>query len=357
MLSSVDELGTPPFSNFTAYGRIAFRTCSDGQLGWGGTPSIINQRCPKVSSARSEIMTTLNTLYVIYIHMMELINIGNIPDEIYIELTENDHNRLWSELSKHFNVKEIADKYGISVRNLYKYKEGCSGYPAKDLKKLLKFSGTEITSLRIKPQRNGKSVGINIPLNLTEDFSEFLGYLFGDGGIDIKLAVHYTTGEMKFAERFDFLVNKIFGNVEKSIHRYNNRVTFYYPKVLGILLNGTLDIPYGNKVDSDISIPDKILLNMTEGMKKCFIKGFYDCDGDKKQIRIIQAGKSLSEPPKILLQQKQMLESLGFESILIKPSSIYLTLRATRRRWVLQVLNPEEKKKFISMFLNLSCHD
>lgn len=56
--------------------------------------------------------------------MMKLININNIPDDVYGELQEYDHNKLWNILIKFGSVKKIAMDYNIPVRNLYKYVQG-----------------------------------------------------------------------------------------------------------------------------------------------------------------------------------------------------------------------------------------
>lgn len=138
--------------------------------------------------------------------------------------------------------------------------------------------------------------------------------------------------------------------IEKKIYQYENRTTYYYPKILGILLSEVLKIPKGNKVDSDIKIPKNLFDIFNDQMKIKFVSAFYECDGDSRNLRIIQAGKSLTEPPNLLLQIKEILQDLGFASVMIKPSSIYSTSKTTRRRWVLYVTKREEKNRFISLF-------
>ncbi|NCO96656.1 MAG: hypothetical protein GW780_04190 [Candidatus Aenigmarchaeota archaeon] len=283
--------------------------------------------------------------------MKKIIQLEEFPDTIYLSLSDSDHKKLWKNLLKNISIKQVAEEFKIPVRNLYKYKEGDSGYPLAILKKLLKKTKIKINQANIKTQRNSNSMKIKIPIRITEKFTEFLGYLFGDGGIDHQFGVHFTTNDKKSLNQFDNLVKEVFGDIEKQEYDYGTRITYYYPKILGVLLSEIFKIPKGNKVDSDIEIPDDILNSMNSKMKRSFITSFYICDGCSDYIRIVQGGKNLEKPPKILTQIQEMIRSFNFNSAIIKPSSIYFTSKTKRRRWVLNISDQNERKKFKIIFL------
>lgn len=279
-----------------------------------------------------------------------MIALNEFPSTIYVGLEDELNQKLWKELLQKGTIKQIATKMNFRVRNIYKYKEGSSGYPLKILLKFLEEAKLEIRTAIIKTQRDSKPMKVRLPLELKEDFAEFLGYLFGDGGIDHQWGVHLTTNNRGALQRFDELIKNVFGEVDRKEYDYGTRITFYYPKILGLLLTHTLKIPKSSKVESDIAIPEDIYENMNTEMKRRFIMAFYECDGDSKQVRIVQAGKNLNEPPQILQQVKDILQSFGFTSIAIKPSATYATAKGHRRRWVLNIRDMDEKRKFKALF-------
>lgn len=281
---------------------------------------------------------------------MKEFELNELPDTVYVTMEELDHRDMWKKLLKNKTIKELSKKHEISIRNLYKYKEGNSGYPIKVLEKILRVVSMKIHRATIKTQRNSNIMKIKLPLKITDDFSEFLGYLLGDGGIDHQWGVHMTSNDTENLENFDFLINRIFGQVKKQVYKYENRMTYYYPKILGLILTDTFKISKGSKVDTNSHIPEFILDSMTQTMKKKFITSFYECDGASKFIRITQGGKSLKLPPKILSQIKNMLTEFNFKNVIIKPSSIYKTSKGERRRWVLNISNSKERKKFRTLF-------
>ncbi len=275
--------------------------------------------------------------------MKELITIENVPEELYVELDNETNKKLWNSVLPR-TVIEISKELSIPIRNLYKYKERSSGYPLGELKKITNLAKMNLVKIVLKTQRDSKRLEIKLPVKCSIEFSEFLGHLLGDGGIDQQLQVHYTTNDKRFLDRFDLLISKIFGKVDKKIYDYGTRKTYYYPKILGIILK-SLGFPEGNKVDSNIEIPDDVLVGFNNQMKIAFIRAFYECDGDSKQIRIVQGGK-INKKPNILIQIQKMLNELGFKSIVVEPSSVYVTAKGKRRRWVLKIKDKDEKNKF-----------
>ena len=55
------------------------------------------------------------------------------------------------------------------------------------------------------------------------------------------------------------------------------------------------------------------------------------------------ASKYLHKPSQLLLDMKKILEKLGFNSIVIKPFSIYQTKEKEHRAWLLNLAKKEEK--------------
>jgi transcriptional regulator with XRE-family HTH domain len=290
--------------------------------------------------------------------MKVIIDFINLPRELYVEIRKEDHEKLWQSVSS-MSIKEVAEKIGVNVRNLYKYKEGNSGYPVNVLKRLINLTGITPEVTIIKTRRDSESIECKLPIYLDENFAEFLGYILGDGGIDSQLGVHFTTNRIEVLKRFIELVQQIFGNMKFQLKNYTTRYTVYYPKTLGVLLTQVVGLPRGSKVDSEAAIPDTLLNNFDISMKIKFIRAFYECDGFSKEIGIGQAGKDLDKPPKILIQIKTFLEDLGFTSVYLKKSTNYLTpkTKKLRSRWVLRIKSKEEKKKFVLLISPLKFKD
>ena len=282
--------------------------------------------------------------------MME-IKLENLPDALYIELPQKHHNRIWNRLLRKNTIIQIAKTQQIPIRNLYKWKEGNSGYPLSEVKKLLKLAKIKIDVISIKTQRDSKSIrNLKLPIKINERFASLLGHLFGDGGIDKQFQLHYTTNDINNVGEVKNLVKTIFGDVEFNEINYGNRVTLVYPKTLGIIVSHITEMSVGSKVDSDNRLSKNILDKMNYKMKIAFIKTFYECDGETNNIAIVQGCKYLDKPPTILLQIKNLLEDLNFKSVIIKPSSIYKITNKTRRRWVLRIADKQEKNKFRRLF-------
>lgn len=282
--------------------------------------------------------------------MME-IKLGDLPDALYIELPENYHSMIWDNLLQKNTVVQLAKKQKIPIRNLYKWKEGSSGYPLNQLRKLLNLNNIEIKEISVKTQRDSKLIkNLKLPIKINENFASFLGHLFGDGGIDKQFQLHYTTNNTRNIIEFKNIVKTIFSDIEFNEIYYGNRVTLIYPKTLGMIVSSIIDIHVGSKVDSDAHLPNKIIDKMSDKMKIEFIKNFYKCDGETGKIAIVQGCKYLTKPPTILLQIQELLKSLHFKSVSVKPSSIYKITGRKRRRWVLRVYDKEEKNKFKKLF-------
>lgn len=278
--------------------------------------------------------------------MKELITLETIPDGMYLELLNEDNQKLWDGLTKIGTVQKISEIANVSIRNLYKYKEGNSGYPSKVMLEILRLGKMEIENVAIKTQRNSKRIRLKLPVYITEEFAEFLGHLLGDGGIDHQFSVHYTTDDANNARRFDELVSKIFGQTEHKEYNNGKKITLYYPKTIGVLLSKVVGIPNKSKVETNACIPERILPDLTDEMKKEFVKAFYLCDGEKDYVRIAQASKSLTDPPKRLSQIKNFLEDIGYKSVIIKKSATYRIKNGIRKRWILRFSNKEEREEF-----------
>jgi hypothetical protein len=283
--------------------------------------------------------------------MKELINVKNLPDALYVELSKEEQTKLWQKLQG-TSIKMLAEKIKIPARNLYKYKESNSGYPVRVLRKLTELANFKPEIVTLKTQRASEPIkNCKLPIKLDQCFAEFLGYLIGDGGIDFQLGVHFTTDDLEDIKKFKGLMRKIFGLIKFQFKDYKTRYTLYYPKTVGVLLTKTVYLPKGSKVDSDLAIPSKLFQEFDGSLKIKFIKAFYEADGFANEPGIGQAGKDLKNPPTVLLQIKEFLQSLGFNSACIKKSTNYETpkTKKLRSRWVLRIKDKEEKKKFLSL--------
>lgn len=274
------------------------------------------------------------------------LNVENLPESVYVVLGDENNTRLWEILQNKFSIKETAKKIGVSPRNLYKWKEGMANYPSFRLVKLLELASLSIKKAGIKTSRDGGSIQVKFPIEFDEDMAELIGHVMGDGGIDHYGRVHYTTDSKLDVQRFQKLVQKVFGKTKVEKRIQENKTTLYYPKILGTLLSSIAGLDRGSKVITNCKLSDKFIKQMSDEMKKRYLSALYECDGQAERVSVVQAGCGIKEPPKRLIQMQDLLKDLGFKKTTLKSSSIYTTSSGTRRRWVLKI-DGEEKEKFL----------
>lgn len=267
---------------------------------------------------------------------------------LYARMSTEDHKRLWRRLlQKYRSIQKIAERFGLSVRQLYKWKEGVSAYPLESLEELCGDLGMPIQKLEfIKTTKASDLLKDPVFNPDPTEIVEFLGHLLFDGGIDKKHNVHYTTHSKLLAKRFRYLLKRCFGTIVVREKTFGRRVTLYTSVVIGKILEAGYKVKIGSKVKNDVGIPEVVMRTKNAEIIWRFISAAYICDGIRERTAIAIASNDLDSPPRLLEDTKRLLEKLGFKSVEIKGSNVYKTKDGMHRRWVLRIFDKNEKAHF-----------
>lgn len=271
-----------------------------------------------------------------------------MTDNIYAKVEGDFHIRMWKRLLERGTVKQIADKLQLSSKQLYRWKEGEACYPLSAINRLSEHAKMEPEFEYIRTRYDSEPLfHPKIEQELNQEFSEFLGHLLHDGGIDLDWRVHYTSDEDQLLDRFRRLVEICFGKTLVKSRPSGAATTLYYPAIIGVLLAKNFGLPKGSKVKSDVSIPKSVKDKMTtRRLVVPFVAAAYFCDGESGRARMALASRETSKPPKLLEDFRDLLARLDFKSARISPSSEYKTQAGVHRRWVLSLADRKEGKRF-----------
>ena len=278
-----------------------------------------------------------------------------MSDNIYAMAEDDFHTKLWKRLLKKGTVKQIANRLRLSSRQMYKWKEGEACYPLSALNKLCELAGLRPKLTYIRTRRDSEKLfQPKAEQELNQEFSEFLGHLLHDGGIDKDWRVHYTSDEQSLLNRFRHLVETCFGRTKIKSRASGAATTLYYPTIIGFLLRN-LGLPKGSKIETDVCIPKPIKKQLTaRNFIVPYVVAAYRCDGESGRARIALASKDVERPSKLLRDLEDLLRRLGYKSLRITPSTVYQTKHGQHRRWVLSLVDKQEKQKFKKMVQDYS---
>lgn len=278
-----------------------------------------------------------------------------MSDNIYAMAEDDFHTKLWKRLLKKGTVKQIANRLRLSSRQLYRWKEGEACYPLSAFIKLCGLARTKPKLAYIRTKRDSEKLfQPKIKQQLDREFTEFLGHLLHDGGIDKDWRVHYTSDEQPLLNRFRYLVETCFGHSKIDSRASGAATTLYYPAIIGFLLRN-LGLPNGSKVESDVSIPKPIKRKLTtRNLIVPYVVAAYRCDGESGRARIALASKDVERPSKLLRDLEDLLRRLGYKSLRTTPSTVYQTVHGLHRRWVLSLEDKQEKQQFKKMVQDYS---
>ena len=286
--------------------------------------------------------------------MVNILSMGNL---LYGAPSLQLNTKLWNLLlQKYVSVKNVANRFKISERQLYKWKELVNNYPLNTLNVLVKDVGLDLNNNLnyIKTRRASEHLNnpkINYVLN--EDIAEFFGHLLHDGGIDWQHGVHYTTHSQIFADRFKYLVKICFGETIIKEYKKQNKVVVYYPSILGMIITTLFGIKKGSKVKNNITIPSFILQNNDEKILWKYLVAAYGCDGSKDRVSIVSASSIIDKPSNLTKDLYNIFRKLNFISAKIRLLNIYkLKNEDMHSGWVVQITDKKEKNYFLLVYHN-----
>ncbi len=270
-------------------------------------------------------------------------------ETVYCGCEDKFHTQLWNKLLKKGTIKQIAASLQLSSKQMYRWKEGDACYPLPALNKLCDLAEMRPRLAYIKTRHDSEKLfEPKVEQELNEEFSEFLGHLLHDGGIDKDWRVHYTSDEQSLLDRFRQLVESCFGKTLVKSRPSGAATTLYYPAIIGVLLSKNLGLPKGSKVQADVSIPESIKQRLTtRDLIVPYVAAAVLCEGESGRARLALASKETTKPPKLLEDLRDLLRRLGFTSTRITPSSKYETQHGVHRRWVLSLADKQEKRRLM----------
>lgn len=165
-------------------------------------------------------------------------------------------------------------------------------------------------------------VNPKLPFNFNSpNGSRFLSAIFHDGGITKKLNPFYVNFDSNMRRLIKNSAIKTFGDIEGRIEG-KKQLTF--PKIIGEILVYGLGLPSGRKIYFDPNIPE-FITKADKKIRIAFIKQAFDDEGSigKCHIRLQLAG--ISEPSKLLKDNKKLIESLDIHTTKIIKTQEYFT--------------------------------
>ncbi len=143
----------------------------------------------------------------------------------------------------------------------------------------------------IKGKTNAHS--FKFPKEITSDLAEFLGFIVGDGHLDLK-KLEFFNHSIDLRDRYKMFLNKL----KIPFREFQSRTTWVVQvncRSLSRILNKYFDIPFGCKSDK-VVIP-KLILKSDDLVLASFLRGYFDTDGyvpkNKRDIELATASKSM----------------------------------------------------------------
>ncbi|MDO8460370.1 MAG: LAGLIDADG family homing endonuclease [Nanoarchaeota archaeon] len=215
------------------------------------------------------------------------------PEEARICLNLKD--KLLKEIHKNLKYKENYCKFTSNVKR--------GKIPIEFLEDMKR------SSILIKGKNDTKV--ISLPLYLTNEFSEFLGYLMGDGNIR-ESYVQMSSEDIEVINRFVELSRILFG-IDPIVKRAIRTNKMYDIRVCSSTLVKALSI-FGlkpGKKGKNLKIPSQVLKSNNE-VVRMFIRAYFDCDSyAAKNTRLIEL---VSESQILIKQMNLLLKRFGIVS-------------------------------------------
>jgi len=200
----------------------------------------------------------------------------------YINFSKEQQQEFLTQVKENSKLswERLAHSLNVSRSMMFNYKNGTYRLPLNNFEKFCEIGNVRKSNFKLKFFEKVKKK-INEPSNLTEELSEFLGILAGDGHVNnITYEVSITGHKNNDREYMEITVLSLF----KSLFDIEPKVLFQenaircrvYSKMLVNFLNSNFNVPIGKKKDF-LRIPKQIISH--KNFLIPFIRGVFDTDG------------------------------------------------------------------------------
>lgn len=261
-----------------------------------------------------------------------IVHLWDLPEDRVCVKLPNDLQKLMIEkaLTLVNGRYKLAKEIGVKPVNIYDFEQNrfksISLSVVKKLSNFLVKNGMPEFSLENLETKleliKAKFVGNEIfhpkfPMNFNcEEGAQIIAGIFFDGGITLGGYPFYTNNEDSSVEKMIENVKAIVGDIEYNLRKLRpNTKQVEFPRIFGHILTFGLNIPKGKKVFINPSIPEFILNNPK--LYKTFLRQAFDDEGSLnmgksgKCVELNQYSSSNTEPPKRLVQLKEMIEKFN----------------------------------------------
>lgn len=324
-----------------------------------------------------------------------IIHLWDLPQKIiYVDLEENYKQFILSK------CKEIAGTwialgkqlgFKINHKNKCKTLEGIrEGKKIRldvlfSILKYLKQNGIKMelneleSKIKVISVRKGSSfklansiINPNLPFNFNSiEGATLLSALLHDGGINSNFNPHYSNKNLELRRKVHKTFNTVFGKFIGRNSNPDNHQQIYFPKVTGIILVDCLGMKKGRKTKNNPNIPS-FIFDSSEEIKAAFLQQTFDDEGwihktyiglklavnipnpSNELISEIKSTNPIEYSPKLLLDNKRLLDDLGINSSQPQFREIYYTKNGTcGSKWEI-LLNGKENLTSFKERINFS---
>jgi len=207
---------------------------------------------------------------------------------------------------RNITKKELAYNLSVSYDALIGYYRKRNRPNVSFVRRLYEFAGKKVKITKVKGERGSKVV--KIPNEFDHAFSEFLGYVIGDGSLKPG-SVEFYNNDGLMRERFEHLSEKLFGLTAKHERCNTAECSLIKSSVLVRLLKH-LGIP-GERKSSSSRVPD-IVMKSPDEIAGRFLAAYFASDGyvSENELEIATASKEMQINISYLLLRFGILHTL-----------------------------------------------
>lgn len=244
-------------------------------------------------------------------------------------------------------TKDEEETIHKELENLYVRDNKTIGEIAKILNIGQSTVYDRLLRLNIKPKRsqkigfNNKRTDVFIPQEHSEELSEFIGIMLGDGHItNTQVTVTLGNKEDEYVRYVVRIIKKVFKIAPKTITQRKKYKVIYFGSVDAVRWLISMGFVF-NKVKKQVSVPSWIFTERS--FMENFLKGFFDTDGSVYKLKFGLQLSFTNRSLNLLMGIRKGLAILGYSPSKISGFHIYLTKNKDIRNFF-DKIQPANKK-------------